>query len=110
MGKRNQRRVRGWRKWRRAGKPEGRATKRPAEEQANTLLELPRAWRVTEEIQDSMVALWGQDGERIGKLRGQVRSRLFKALKAPLRAFALCNLSPGVGRKEPTAACVELLW
>lgn len=44
-------------------KPEGKVTKRSAQEQMKTRLELFRAWRFTEEIKDSMVPLAEREGE-----------------------------------------------
>lgn len=44
-------------------KPEGKVTKRSAQEQMKTRLDLFRAWRFTEEIKDSMVPLAERGGE-----------------------------------------------
>lgn len=64
-----------------SGKPEGKVTKRSAEEQMKTPSEPFRSGRFTEEIKDSMGIAWspcGRDEKGIGKLRVQVRSCIFK--------------------------------
>lgn len=88
-------------------KPEGKVTKRSAQEQMKTRLDLFRAWRFTEEIKDSMVPLAERGGENedgIGTPGVQVRSGIFGAPKAQLRAFPLSILSPGVRERKSISA------